>query len=73
MAVPHGSTRGSTVCGDSTEGSREEDILDTTARGESRKLSDSGISSEEMGQQEEEEGNEKGREGGWSWLVVLAG
>ena len=70
--MPHGSTRGSTVCEDSIEGSREEEgILDTTAQGESRKLSDSGISSEEMG--EEEQNNEKGREGGWSWLVVLAG
>ena len=65
MAVPHGS-RGSTACRDCTEGSTDESILGT--QGESRKLSDSGISSEEMGQ---EEG--KGEEGGWSWLVVLAG
>ena len=63
MAVPHGS-RGS------TEGSREEGILGTV-QGEPRKLSDSGISSEEMGYEREEQ--VKGREGGWSWLVVLAG
>ena len=47
-------------------------MLDTTTQGESRKLSDSGISSEEMGHDHEEE-NEKGGEGGWSWIVVLAG
>ena len=63
MAVPHRS-RGS------AEGSRDEGILVSTP-GESRKLSDSGISSEEMGQEREEAG--KGGEGGWSWLVVLAG
>ena len=73
MEVPHGSTRGSTVCRDSTEGSREEEgILDGPTLGESRKLSDSGISSEEMGHDHEEE-NGKGGEGGWSWIVVLAG
>ena len=63
MAVPHRS-RGS------TEGSRDEGILVSTP-GEPRKLSDSGISSEVMGQEREEEGKRK--EGGWSWLVVLAG
>ena len=73
MEVPHGSTRGSTVHGDFTEGSREEEgILDGPTQGESRKLSDSGISSEEMGQEEKNE-NGKGGEGGWSWIVVLAG
>ena len=67
MAVPHGSG-GSTACRDSTEGSADESMLGSSTQGESRKLSDSETSSEEMGQ----EGG-KGEEGGWSWLVVLAG
>ena len=67
MAVPHGS-RSSTACRDTTEGSVDESILGTSTLGESRKLSDSETSGEEMGQ----EGG-KGEEGGWSWLVVLAG
>ena len=70
MAVPHGSG-GSTECTDSTEGSADESIQGTSTQGESRKLSDSGISSEEMGEEGREGG--KGEEGGWSWLVVLAG
>ena len=60
MAVPQGS-RCSTACRDTS----------AATQGESGKLSDSGISSEEMGEEGREGG--KGEEGGWSWLVVLAG
>ena len=73
MAVQHGS-RGSTACRDSAGGSADESILGSTYQGdESRKLSDSGISSEEMGQEGGKEDCKEGEEGGWSWLVVLAG
>ena len=65
MEVSDGSRRAS-ILWDSSEGSREENILGST-QGEARKLSDpSGFSSEEKAH------GERG-EGGWSWLVVLAG
>ena len=67
--VSDGSKRAS-ILWDSSEGSREENILGST-QGEARKLTDSsGISSEEINP--EKTHGERG-EGGWSWLVVLAG
>ena len=67
--VSDGSKRAS-ILWDSSEGSREENILGST-QGEARKLSDSsGISSGEISL--EKAHGERG-DGGWSWLVVLAG
>ena len=67
--VSDGSKRAS-ILWDSSEGSREENILGST-QGEARKLTDSSeISSKEISL--EKTHGERG-EGGWSWLVVLAG
>ena len=61
----HGSEGLDIYIGDSEDKSMKEDV----AQEELSKLSDSGISSDG---QEEEEGTDT-EEGGWSWLVVLAG
>ena len=67
--VSDGSKRAS-ILWDSSEGSREENVLCST-QGEARKLTDSsGIISKEISL--EKAHGERG-EGGWSWLVVLAG
>ena len=61
----HGSEGLNIYNGNSEDKSMKEDV----AQEELSKLSDSGISSDG---QEEEEGRDT-EEGGWSWLVVLAG
>ena len=61
----HGSQGLDIYIGDSEDKSMKEEI----AQEDLSKLSDSGISSDG---QEEEEGRDT-EEGGWSWLVVLAG
>ena len=61
----HGSKSLDIYSGDSEDKSMKEDV----AQEDLGKLSDSGISSDG---QEEEEGRDT-EEGGWSWLVVLAG
>ena len=67
--VSDGSRRAS-ILWDSSEGSREENILGST-QGEARKSSDSsGISNGEISLEKTHGGR---GEGGWSWLVVLAG
>ena len=61
----HGSEAFDLYIGNSEDKSMKEDV----AQEDLSKLSDSGISSDG---QEEEEGSDT-EEGGWSWLVVLAG
>ena len=61
----HGSKSLDIYIADSEDKSMKEDV----AQEDLGKLSDSGISSDG---QEEEEGRDT-EEGGWSWLVVLAG
>merc|ERR1712130_182527 len=64
MTVPHGSSMARRDV--SAEGSKHENIMGNSSQGEARKLGDSGM-------RREDEGEEKRDEGGWSWLVVLAG
>ena len=60
--MPHGSS----MARRDAEGSKHENIIGNSSQGEARKLGDSGM-------RREDEDWEKRDEGGWSWLVVLAG